>query len=134
VGTDIFTCLNTNNVIVIDYTSKYFDMHHIPDLRASTVIKKTKGIFARYGIPKEVFSANGSQYSSRSYKEFARSWNLKHTKSSPEFSQSNGLVERAIQTVKRMLIKCKESNSDPYPLDYLPYALQTAPARHLIKS
>ena len=114
VGTDLFTCLNHDYVLVVDYTSKYFDMHHLPDLKASTVIKKTKSIFARYGIPEEVFSDNGSQYSSRAYKDFAKQWNFTHTTSSPEFPQSNGLVERAIQTIKRTLIKCKETNSDPY--------------------
>ena len=114
VGTDLFTCLNHDYVLVIDYTSKYFDMHHLPDTKASTVIKKTKSIFARYGIPEEVFSDNGSQYSSRAYKDFAKQWNFTHTTSSPEFPQSNGLVERAIQTIKRTLIKCKETNSDPY--------------------
>ena len=114
VGTDLFTCLNHNYVVVVDYTSKYFDLHNLPDLKASTVIKKTKSIFARYGIPEEVFSDNGSQYSSRSYKDFAKQWNFTHTTSSPEFPQSNGLVERAIQTIKRTLIKCRETNSVPY--------------------
>ena len=114
VGTDLFTCLNHNYVVVVDYTSKYFDLHNLPDLKASTVIKKTKSIFARYGIPEEVFSDNSSQYSSCSYKDFAKQWNFTHTTSSPEFPQSNGLVERAIQTIKRTLIKCQETNSDPY--------------------
>ena len=114
VGTDIFHCLNKNYVVVVDYTSKFFDMHNLPDMRASTVINKTKSIFARYGIPEEVISDNGSQYSSQQYRSFSKAWNFKHTTSSPEFPQSNGLVERTIQTIKRALKKCKESNSDPY--------------------
>ena len=34
--------------------------------------------------------------------------------SSPYFPQSNGMVERAVQEVKRILGKAKEDGSDPY--------------------
>ena len=89
-------------------------MHHLPNLQASTVIQKTKAIFARYGIPEEVISDNGSQYTSYKYKQFAKQCNFRHVTSSPEYPQSNGLVERAIQTIKRTLIKCKEDQAAPY--------------------
>ena len=60
VGNDLFTCSNHDYVLVKDYTSKYFDMHHLPDTKASTV--KKKSIFAQYAIPEEVFSDNGSYH------------------------------------------------------------------------
>lgn len=47
-------------------------------------------------------------------KDFAASWEFKHTTSSPEFPQSNGQAERAIQTVKNLLKKAQESIRDPY--------------------
>ena len=114
VGTDIFSCLNRNYILVIDYTSKYFDLHQLPNLCSSTVIHKTKSIFARYGIPEIVISDNGTQFSSYKYKQFSKDWNFKHVTSSPEFPQSNGLVERAIQTIKKTMKKCSEDRSDPY--------------------
>ena len=65
------------------------------------VIKHMKSIFAQHRIPKVVFSDNGSQYSSHELKRFSKSWDFIHKTSSPEFPQSNGFVERAIQTIKK---------------------------------
>ena len=37
-----------------------------------------------------------------------------HKTGCPEFPQSYGLIERAVQTAKRMLDKCKCDGTDPY--------------------
>ena len=72
-----------------------------------------RSIFAWHGITKVVFSNdNGPQYSSRKFKKFSKLWDFIHKTSSPEFPQSNGFVERAIQ--KKTLHKCREDDSDPY--------------------
>ena len=68
-----------------------------------------KSIFARHGIPEELVSDN-MPYNSREFKDFASSWGFKLTTSSPTYAQSNGLSERAVQTVKRTLKKA----DDPY--------------------
>ena len=73
-----------------------------------------RSIFERQGIPKVVFSDNGPQYSLHELKKFSKSWDFMHKTSSPEFPQSNGLVERSIQTIKKILRKCIEHDSDPY--------------------
>ena len=59
-------------------------------------------------------SDNGSQFSSSfPYAAFAKKWNFSHVTSSPHYPQSNGLVERFIQTVKHSLGKAKTSGNDP---------------------
>ncbi|XP_045026697.1 uncharacterized protein LOC116918546 [Daphnia magna] len=50
-------------------------------------------------------SDNGTQFCSAEFREFCRRIGVKQVTSSPEFAQSNGLVERHIQTVKRTLLK-----------------------------
>ena len=67
-------------------------------------------MFSRHGIPGTVRSDNGPQYSSQEFAWFANSYEFNQVTSSPRFPQSNGQVERTVQTVKRML---KRSN-DPY--------------------
>ena len=46
--------------------------------------------------------------------DFSTDWGFKHTTSSPTFPQSNGQVERAVQTVKNLLRKAQDSSGDPY--------------------
>ena len=77
-------------------------------------------------IPKLVFSDNGPEFASNTYKKFAEEWDFIHDTSSPEFPQSNGLVERTIQTVKKTLKKCFKSGNDPQ-LALL--TLRTSPGR-----
>ena len=110
----MFVCLNKLYLIVIDYTSKYFEIAQLPDTSSDTVITHMRRIFARHGIPKVVFSDNGPQYSSHEFKKFSKSWDFIRKTSSPEFPQSNGFVERAIQTIKKTLHKCREDDSTPY--------------------
>ena len=107
VATDLFVSLNKLYLIVIDYTSKYFEIAQLPDASSDTVITHMRSIFARHGIPKVVFSDNGPQYSS------LESWDFIHKTSSPEFPQSSGFVERAIQTIKKTQRKCREDDSAP---------------------
>ena len=59
-------------------------------------------------------SDNGPQYVSRKFHNFSSDWDFKHTTSSPHYPQSNGFIERQIQTVKKTLKKAKKSDSDPY--------------------
>ena len=67
VRTDLFTLFSNNYVIVVDYHSKFFDISLIPDKESLTVINHLKSIFARHGIPKEVISDNGPEFSSREF-------------------------------------------------------------------
>lgn len=73
-----------------------------------------KSMFARHGIPYEVRSDNGPQYTSREFKDFSRSWCFEHKTSSPYNPQGNGLAEKTVQTVKRMLEKARIDGKDPY--------------------
>lgn len=41
-------------------------------------------------------------------------WCIEHRTSSPYLPRPNGLAERSVQTIKKLLTKSVESNSDPY--------------------
>ena len=72
-----------------------------------------ENIFAN-GIPKELVSDKGPEFTSHHFKTFAKSWNYKHQTVSPHYQQSNGLVERSIQTVKRTLKGAKYYQQNEY--------------------
>ena len=42
------------------------------------------------------------------FKDFSKSWGFEHVTSSPKYPQSNGEVERAVQTMKTILNKCDD--------------------------
>ena len=94
----------------MDYYSCYIEIALLKQTTAEEVIKHTKSISARHGIPELVISDNGPQYSSKVYADFAKEFQFKHVTSSPYHPQSNGEAERAVGTVKSLLKKEK----DPY--------------------
>lgn len=105
VATDIFYFKGMAHLIIVDYYSKYVDVICLKDETASQTIKALKTSFVHWGIPKTVRSDNGPQFSSREFKEFAKTWNFEHVTSSPTYPRSNGMAERHIQTVKNVIKK-----------------------------
>ena len=73
VATDLFTLDNSDYLLIVDYQSRYFEVVKLPDTKSVTVITYSKSIFSRHGIPAEVVSDNGLQYSSKEYQAFAES-------------------------------------------------------------
>ena len=51
------------------------------------------------------------RFNSAEFRDFSQAWNFTISTSSPNFLQSNGLVERNVQTIKRIIRKAKESNA-----------------------
>lgn len=110
VGTDLFSW-NSENYIICNYLSRYFEIARIQNITTAAVIHNMKAAFARHGILKKVVSDNGTCYSSHEFPQFAEQWGFQHTTSSPHYPQSNGLGEKTVQTAKRILTKARE---DPY--------------------
>ena len=92
-------------LLMVDYYSKFIAIETLKNLQSSTIINKCQKTFSQFGTPKELVTDNGPEFSSFYFKSFSQTWNFEHRTSSPHFHQSNGLVERSIQTVKRTLKK-----------------------------
>ena len=106
VGTDLFEVNGFHYLIMVDYYSNFIEVSPLQhDTRTSTIVKQMKASIARYGIMDTLVSDNGPQFSSQEFKQFVDSYNIKHVTSSPLYQQSNGLAERAIQTVKNLTKK-----------------------------
>ena len=110
----VATLNNRDYIIPVDYHSEFIEVPWQNNTKSRDVIKAIKHVFSIHEIPKEVLSNNGRRYVSKEFKTFSTAWDFEHDSTRPEFPQSNGLVEREIQTVKRTPRKAEESNEDPY--------------------
>lgn len=113
-GADLFQIKNKYYLLVVDYYSKYVEVVSLADIRSGTIISQMKGIFARHGIPKKLVSDNGLQFTSAEFTSFVNTWEFEHVTSSPYYARSNGLAERNIQTIKKLMMKAESDGSDPY--------------------
>ena len=112
---DLFRLYRHYYLLVVDYNSKFVAVKNLNNnLQSLTIINKCKKIFSQYGIPKELITDNRPEFTSHHFKKFTKSWDFKHQTVSPYYHQSNGVVERSIQTVKRTLKKAKYDQQDEY--------------------
>ena len=89
-----------------DYYSKFPFVYVIPSPVTSTaVIANMKSHIAEQGVPQRMISDNGGHFSSDAFRRFPDQWCFDHVASSPHYPQSNGFIERNVQTVKHTLKK-----------------------------
>ena len=101
-------------LLICDYYSKFPFVYRIEEkVTSDRIISKMSEVFAENGSPSKVVSDNGGHYSSQAFRNFAAEWCFDHVTSSPHFPQSNGFIERQVQTVKYTLKKAAMSRSNP---------------------
>ena len=105
VSADLFKFDGVDYLLVVDSYSKWPCAVPLRSTTAAAVIAEMDRIFSDFGTPEELESDNGSQLECAGIRAFCTRRHIRHVTSSPEYAQSNGLVERHIQTVKRTILK-----------------------------
>ena len=88
-------------LVLVDAHSKWMDVHLMQSITSAKTIEKLRIIFANHGIPRKVVTDNGPTFTSYEFQEFMQKNVIVHVKSAPYHPSSNGLAERAVQTLKR---------------------------------
>ena len=114
IAADPFRLCGHYCLLIIDYYSKCIVIETLKHLQYLTVINKCQKIFSQFGTSKELVTDNGPEFSSHYFKSFSRTWDFENRTISLHFHQSNELVVRSIQTIKRTLKKAKLTNEDYY--------------------
>ena len=113
VGADLCDINGRTYLILVDYYSSFIEVDQMENTSSQSVIAHCKPHFARHGIPDILITDNGLQFTSDLFKTFSRSYRFKHQTSSPHLPQSNGRAEKVVQTVKGIIKKAIDDNSDP---------------------
>ena len=92
-------------LIGVDAHSKWIEATIMRSTTATATVKEMRRWFARYGLPQTVVSDNGAQFVAEEFYAFLTSNGIRHVQTAPYHPSSNGLAERAVQTVKGGVIK-----------------------------
>ena len=76
---------------------------------AAGLVRHLRTFFGTFGVPVELSSDGGPEFTASHTQDFLRLWGIRHRLSSAYFPQSNGRAEVAVKAAKRLLM----SNTGP---------------------
>lgn len=95
--------MNHMFLIIVDAHSKWMEVHITSSTSSQVTIDKLRSTFAQFGIPDILVSDNATTFTSEEFREITHMNGITHKTSAPYHPASNGLAERAVQTVKNGL-------------------------------
>ena len=107
VATDFFDLAGSHYLIVVDRLTNWVDVRKAKpktdEAGTQGVMDLFREVFRNYGVPVEVSSDGGPEYTSREFDVFLRRWGVRHRLSAAYNAASNGRAEVAVKAVKRAL-------------------------------
>ena len=98
---------------MIDYATRYPEAVALPGIETERVAEALVEMFSRVGIPDEMLTDCGSQFTAEVMKEVSRLLSLQQITSTPYHPICSGLTERFHMTLKQMLRRmCAERPND----------------------
>ena len=92
-------------MVLIDSHSKWIDVKHMTSTTTERTVDELRLIFAEHGLPEQLVSGNGPQFTSEKFASFTRQNGIKHILVPPYCPASNGAAERLVRVVKEVLEK-----------------------------
>lgn len=109
-------------LVVSDYATRYPEAIALRRVTAEKVAEELVTLFSRHGIPEEILTDQGTNFTSTLLGELYRMIGVKAIRTSPYHPQTDGLVERFNQTLKKMLKKVLAGEGRQWDV-MLPYVL-----------
>ena len=118
---------------MIDYATRYPEAVALPSIETERIAEALVEMFSRVGVPDEMLTDCGSQFTSEVMKEVARLLSLQQLTTSVYHPMCNGLIERVHATLKQMLRRmcaARPKDWDRY-LPALLFAIREVPQESL---
>ena len=91
-------------LIAVDRFSSWPTVKKCKTVETEEIINFLTNIFNLYGLPEKIKSDKGGVFISKDYRDFCKSRNIEIEYCTPRLYTGNGVVERAIQTVKNLIL------------------------------
>ena len=109
-------------LVLCDYATRYPEAVALKSIDAETIAEELIKVFARVGIPKELLTDQGTNFTSQLLAEVYRLLHVKALRTTPYHPQTDGLVERFNKTLKEMLRKTADEEGKDWD-KLLPFVL-----------
>ncbi|KAK6763960.1 hypothetical protein RB195_024335 [Necator americanus] len=106
-------------LVVVDAYSKWPEVFEMSSSSTTATLRELRMLFARFENPRVIVSDNGTQFTAKEFQEFCDMQGIDHVRSPPFHPQSNGQVERFVDTLKRTLQKIKEGGTSEKLAEFL---------------
>ena len=110
-------------LLVVDAHSKWPEIIEMNSktTNMTIIITELRKMFAAYGLPAQLMSDNGPQFTAEQFANFMHVNRIKHIKCASFHPASNDAVERLVQTFKKAMKSSEDtySNSEQAPASFL---------------
>ena len=96
-------------LVLVDAYTKWLEVCTVPSCSSHSAIRFLRNVFSTHGIPEVLVSDNGTAFCSEEFNNFVKRNGIRHIRSAPYHPATNGLAERAVQTLEEAL---KKSDAD----------------------
>jgi transposase InsO family protein len=103
----------------MDFATRYLEAVPLKRTDSANVAAALCHVFVRLGLPQEVLSDQGSNFTSKLMEKVAELLQITQMKTSPYHPQTNGMIERMHGTLKNLLRKTSINRKEWD--DYLPF-------------
>ena len=91
--------------MVVNARLKWLEALTVAAATSQSTIEKLRFIFSTHGLPEVLVSDNGTPFTSAEFAAFTKANGIRHLRIAPYHPASNGLAERAVQTLKAAIRK-----------------------------
>jgi hypothetical protein len=97
-------------LVATDYMTKWVEEVALPNTTEEVVIKFIFELFIHYGLPMEIITDRGSQFTAHKISTTLCNYHIKHRVTSPYHPQENGQVESTNKVLEEILTKIVSTN------------------------